>query len=512
MLFQHQFSNFHITLGDYFVRPSSPVLLRVGYMVITGEKKSPELYDNFLKVTLETGQIFQFEAGLCRFYNFGGIPFSNKEKRYFNLREKNGKLGTDNLFNKFLQFKNMSLKEYENNLRGRTKSFMSYSRHYCFHDLRIPKVSKFKYVLLNKEGEKLSKEFLFESNIATSPEPKISVMGDHDVDDTGLKMVDLLSKSNSDLLVFLGDLAYEITDFDGLKGDYYFETMEPLITKTPFIMTPGNHEINDDFHMIAARFLVPGGLLLDSISMFSFGINDWMFTLYNFSPAIYEQSIGYQSALRQLDEHLAAKSKILKPKWKYFVSHLPFYCSIHDEKGKSECFENSIFMKPFEDVLTSHSVNFRIGAHVHGYERLGSIRNFIPTYEKNEAVFVIGNGCASSHHLQENLHSVAYKFTKKILFNIAGYSTFKKEKNSVIYHHIDEDGQIVDYTTYNDYSLIEKLRRFTRIYFWPSIFLTSGLTIIFLIYIFHKIKRLISSKKGSQKFNHKAMNKSIIHL
>lgn len=50
-----------------------------------------------------------------------------------------------------------------------------------------------------------------------------------------------------DLLIFLGDLAYEMTDDNCYNGDRYFDQMETLLTRTPYIITPGNHEDIDYF-------------------------------------------------------------------------------------------------------------------------------------------------------------------------------------------------------------------------------------------------------------------------
>ena len=57
-----------------------------------------------------------------------------------------------------------------------------------------------------------------------------------------------------DLLIILGDLAYDIHDNFGLKGDQYFEKMQPIITKVPTLFIHGNHDMIDGGRLLSYRF------------------------------------------------------------------------------------------------------------------------------------------------------------------------------------------------------------------------------------------------------------------
>ena len=58
-------------------------------------------------------------------------------------------------------------------------------------------------------------------------------------------MIEALKKDNYDLLIILGDFAYNLEDNYGQKGDDYFDALEPLITKVPFLGIPGNNDMAD---------------------------------------------------------------------------------------------------------------------------------------------------------------------------------------------------------------------------------------------------------------------------
>ena len=502
-----EYSNFYVTLGDKFVRKDSPIMFRVGYMVKGSKGNHFPLYANKIRLMTPQGKIFDFPVGTCRNYFYNGSPATNKEQRYYELRKEQGRLKGDPLLERYFEETGESIAKYEKienekklNPKSKPKvnSILNYYRNFCFHDLLIENLEIFSYWLINEKGEQLTRIFQFKSKIAITDKPRVAILGDHDLDATGIHVLEQMKNNELDLIIFLGDLAYELTDFNGLKGDYYFEIMEELISKVPFVMTPGNHEIHNDFHMIAARFYVPGGLLFDSISLFSFSMNNWLFVLYNFSPAVYEQRIGFHSAIQQIDEHLEARKKEFNPEWIFFVSHLPFYCSLLSEHSKPECFDNGIFIKPFEDILHYHNVNFRIGGHVHGYERMSHVYGLEKQQDSDKGTIVIGNGCASSHHLDEKLKMFPFNYSEKILLKTSGFSIFNQDnQGQIVYKHIDELGLEVDSKIYFKESKFVSFKKW-----FSSNKLVCFIILLFLITIIGigiwRIKRIIKNSKISK--------------
>lgn len=56
------------------------------------------------------------------------------------------------------------------------------------------------------------------------------------------------AKSGSyDAVLNVGDLAYDMRDDDGHRGDLYLNMVQPLAASLPFMTCPGNHEVHYDF-------------------------------------------------------------------------------------------------------------------------------------------------------------------------------------------------------------------------------------------------------------------------
>jgi hypothetical protein len=45
----------------------------------------------------------------------------------------------------------------------------------------------------------------------------------------------------------MGDIAYDIEDNNGEKGNNYFRELEPVISNISYMYTPGNHEAPHNF-------------------------------------------------------------------------------------------------------------------------------------------------------------------------------------------------------------------------------------------------------------------------
>lgn len=72
--------------------------------------------------------------------------------------------------------------------------------------------------------------------------------------EVGSGLVDYLKHKEYDLLILLGDYAYDMNDNNGKEGDDYFDQMEDILTKQPSIMVPGNHDFVDNFQFLNVRW------------------------------------------------------------------------------------------------------------------------------------------------------------------------------------------------------------------------------------------------------------------
>lgn len=95
-----------------------------------------------------------------------------------------------------------------------------------------------------------------------------------------------------DSILFLGDMAYNLNDLDGWIGDIYLNTMQPILSRFPYMITQGNHE--GPFHKTTDhymyRFKMPG----DKYNFwYSFDIGLTHFLVYSTELAIYPEENVY---------------------------------------------------------------------------------------------------------------------------------------------------------------------------------------------------------------------------
>merc|ERR1712224_1155342 len=57
-----------------------------------------------------------------------------------------------------------------------------------------------------------------------------------------------------DLVLHIGDFAYDFISDNGKNGDQFLRDMEPLISKVPYMVAIGNHENSCDFNQYVNRF------------------------------------------------------------------------------------------------------------------------------------------------------------------------------------------------------------------------------------------------------------------
>ena len=60
-----------------------------------------------------------------------------------------------------------------------------------------------------------------------------------------------------DAVIHVGDMAYDMAELDGLRGDIFMEKIEPIASQVPYMTCPGNHEWHYNFTNYKARFNMP---------------------------------------------------------------------------------------------------------------------------------------------------------------------------------------------------------------------------------------------------------------
>ncbi|XP_063384993.1 acid phosphatase type 7 isoform X3 [Cydia fagiglandana] len=177
-----------------------------------------------------------------------------------------------------------------------------------------------------------------------------------------------------DLILHVGDFAYDMHDDDARVGDQFMRQIQPIASLVPYMTCPGNHEAAYNFSNYRARFSMPGG----TESMFySFDLGPVHFVsisteYYYFfewgARMLFEQFAWLQEDLTNAN---LPKNRAERP-WIVLMGHRPMYCSNSDDIDCSlEYTRRGI---PFiglslEPLLQQHGVDVVVWAHEHSYER-----------------------------------------------------------------------------------------------------------------------------------------------
>ncbi|GMS82056.1 hypothetical protein PENTCL1PPCAC_4231 [Pristionchus entomophagus] len=265
----------------------------------------------------------------------------------------------------------------------------------------------------------LSKEFVFKQ-LPLQPPYNILVFGDLGVYN-GESIPALLqeaAKKSFDLIVNVGDMAYDLFSNNGQTGDQYFATLEPLFATVPYMVVAGNHEAEENFNAnyttYRNSFTMPDEGFGDN-QFYSFDVGPIHFLglsseyygfyyLYGMEP-VFNQ---YDWLVKDLEA--ANKNRATRP-WIVSFFHRPFYCS-NENSEECNAFENRLVrdgwlqMPGLEPLFIEQGVDIAFWGHEHSYERFYP-RTPTPTYKevadpyKNPAgpIYVISGsaGCHSGY-------------------------------------------------------------------------------------------------------------------
>lgn len=349
--------NVHIAFGDYFADPGSEVIYRVGFMV----KKDEDAKTCIQKLKL-----------VIKFPNQDQIVLTNPvDVRNYSFHDNVTKTYPD---------APLGLK-------------FDIDRTFGFFELKeIINLNEFVYHF-EIDNKSVRGPFNFKTRILSHPQSARMVsFGDHQLPQGNLT-IDILKNYEMDYMILLGDYSYDIHVDNGEHGDTYFDAMEPLFTRVPIALVPGNHELADNFNFFANRYIFPLSTFSTTVNNYHFVIHNSLFILFNFdivslSKEDYDRMFNY---LKQTFEKYSNDSNI---KHKLFFVHRPFQCSNYVQvcdTCPNECKIYSLLYKQFDDLLHKYGVKIVYTAHQHYYERSMPLLNYLPD-DDGINYLVIGTG------------------------------------------------------------------------------------------------------------------------
>lgn len=239
--------------------------------------------------------------------------------------------------------------------------------------------------------------FSFQSDIYDDQKEnhKIITYGDTDATSKGVKTMDRMKQEKYDLLVLLGDYAYDIFQKNGKKGDNFFELMEPVLTQAPFVLTPGNHEIADDARFLNARFIMPGTVPSDHDTMnlyhFTAARTLWVSMNLDYTNFLEMSRVKFYS--EKLFEILSQKAPKRGSEFEYFAffTHRPFYCVQRGERAIIDGF----YAAPIEAVIQTFDVDMILTGHTHDFERNTMFSQYAPAKNAENKVMIISGAAGT---------------------------------------------------------------------------------------------------------------------
>mmetsp|Transcript_32677 Transcript_32677/g.56807 ORF Transcript_32677/g.56807 Transcript_32677/m.56807 type:complete len:407 (+) Transcript_32677:139-1359(+) len=218
-----------------------------------------------------------------------------------------------------------------------------------------------------------SKTFSLRTGKETGPNTFL-VFGDLSTADLGKQSWEVMSSRlntmSVDAIVHVGDISYDLFTDDNRHGDDYMNTLEPAISRIPYMVIAGNHETDDDYQSYNTRYAMPGNNFYHTytIGLVRFvGIN---------TESIVAQDNMTQPTLDFLQTTLnrTAEDKAAHP-WLIVLGHRPLYCN----KNNKTCQTQPVAMrKLLENMLYENGVDLYINGHVHNYQRTTAVYNNTP--------------------------------------------------------------------------------------------------------------------------------------
>lgn len=168
-----------------------------------------------------------------------------------------------------------------------------------------------------------------------------------------------------------------------------------ITTKIPYIITSGNHDMEDKGKLLNFRFKMPGGgdFTQRATNFYSFRYKGVHYTTVNSDWVFLHNPESKLEALNWLLNDLESASKDSTVNFIVFFSHRPFYCPIPESHCKT-----FYHWRPFELALRKFKVDLYILAHAHFIFRLKKQQDFV-NYEGEEAdklpLMIVAGSCGA---------------------------------------------------------------------------------------------------------------------
>lgn len=239
---------------------------------------------------------------------------------------------------------------------------------------------------------------------------KLFMIADLDEDpvaDPTWKQLDLASPEQFDMIVHVGDFAYDIHHDHGQRGDKYFAKASLSGRRIPYVVIAGNHENFAEGKLFNYRFRLPTADESNSRYDFVYKDNYYMFInldwILRYSPRKNKEHVSRELEMLRW---MQGRERILQNrtdiKWKIFFTHRPFECS---DPYCRDCFVNGLIFRRIADQAAKMGFHLMMTAHTHIYARqklFHGLQEFPMARVGNGVMLTVINGHAGCGFFFEN--------------------------------------------------------------------------------------------------------------
>lgn len=245
-----------------------------------------------------------------------------------------------------------------------------------------------------------SSNFTLKVPVSSGPTNFI-IFGDLDIqvegEETWQEITSIVNSTDIEAIIHLGDIAYDLSTNYATWGDSYMQAIQPVASQIPYMVTPGNHEADDDYVNYQTRFTMPGNGFYYT----------WTAGLVRFlslnTEVFLDGSGGLPNMLSYIQNTLnRTTSDRQQFPWMVVYGHRPLYCS-SKAKAKSCGPESAILQGYVENWFKTLGVDLYLNGHVHNYERTTPVYQGNPlntttgaTYYNPQATIYVTSGGAGS--------------------------------------------------------------------------------------------------------------------
>ena len=196
-------------------------------------------------------------------------------------------------------------------------------------------------------------------------------------DNTIARITELIDAGEVDVVVHSGDIGY--ADGYEVHWDTFFNKIQPIASRVPYHVTPGNHEFWFNFAAYKERFFLPGSAAdehkEDGEGNRKNMYYSWEYGIVHFAAMNSESAVDTPEFKRpMLDFFERDLSNVDRAKTPFVIAHFhrPLYCS-NDKQCTKTVDDPNILVRQAEELFYQHQVDMIFTGHVHDYERMGAI-------------------------------------------------------------------------------------------------------------------------------------------